>query len=126
MNRKPDRTMLYIAGSVVLLILAIAATSIINSRTANDTDIRARASVQSGLEYEATISTIDFGNRTLTVDALKPLDNNMALAGTWSVQVASDISMEGLSEGARVKLIIDSKEFSIQNRSMGVKKIDPL
>jgi hypothetical protein len=124
MNRKVDRTMIYIALSVVFMVIAIAATSFINNRAASGTDIRARASVQTGLEYQGTVVSADPTNRTVSLENLKPVNTGMALAGTWTANIPSDLSMDGLTGGVRVQIIVDSQTFSIQNRSMGVKKID--
>jgi len=123
MNKKPDRTMLYIAGSVILLVVAIAATSYINSRPATEGDIRAKASLQTGLTYEATVNSVDTSG-TLVVENLKPTDNGMALTGTWNVTVPSDTSLAGISAGTNIQLTIDSKTFNIQTRTMGAKKVE--
>ena len=124
MNKKPDRTMLYITISIVLLLLAIAATSLINNRPSSEEDIRAKASLQTGLTYEPMVNSVDASTGTLVVENLKPTDNGMALSGTWNVTVPSGTSLAGLSAGTTVQITIDSKTFNIQNHTMGVKKVE--
>ena len=124
MNKKPDRTMLYIAGSIILLVVAIAVTSIINNRPSSEADIRAKASLQTGLTYEAIVNSVDASTGTLVVENLKPTDNGMALSGTWNVTIPSDISLVGVSAGTNIQLTIDSKTFNIQTRTMGAKKVE--
>jgi hypothetical protein len=124
MNKKPDRTMLYIAGSVILLVVAIAATSIINNRPSSEADIRAKASLQTGLTYEAIVNSVDASTGTLIVENLKPTDNGMALTGTWSVTMPSDMSLTGITAGTSVQITIDSKTFNIQTHTLGAKKVE--
>lgn len=126
MNNKPDRSMLYIAGSVILLGIAIAVTSFINSRPASQIDIRAKASVESGLVYEGIVSSIDAATGTLSVDSLKPIGSGVTLNGTWTVQVPSGIPSNNMSVGAKVRMTVDSKSLNIQSRTMSVKKINIL
>jgi|GEM_PF-6682394 len=126
MNKKIDRSMLYIAGSVILLVVAIAATSYINNRPVTEGDIRAKASLQTGLTYEAMVNSVDTSTGTLVLENLKPTDNGMALSGTWNVKVPSDISLTGISTGTTVQITIDSKTFDIQSRTMGAKKVETL
>jgi len=118
--------MLYIAGSVILLVVAIAATSYINNRPVTEGDIRAKASLQTGLTYEAMVNSVDTSTGTLVLENLKPTDNGMALSGTWNVKVPSDISLTGISTGTTVQITIDSKTFDIQSRTMGAKKVETL
>jgi len=124
MNKKPDRTMLYITVSIILLLVAIAATSLINSRPSSEGDIRAKASLQTGLTYEAMVNSVDSSAGTMVVENLKPTDNGMALTGTWNVTISSDTSLAGVSAGATVLITIDSKTFDIQNHTMGAKKVE--
>ena len=124
MNKKSDRTMLYIAVSVILLVLAIAATSLINSRPASETDIRAKASLQTGLVYDGIVNSINTSSQTVVLESLNPIDNGMALSGNWTIQVPSTVSLSGISIGSKIQITVDSKTFDIQNRTMGVKKIE--
>jgi len=123
MNKKPDRTMIYIGISVVLLLGAIVATSVINSQPSSEADIRAKASLQAGIVYEGIVNSIDTSGQTLIVESLKPKDGGMALTGIWTVQVPSTLSLSGISIGSDVQLTVDSKTFDIQNHSMQVKNI---
>lgn len=124
MDKKPDRTMTYIAVSVALLILAIAVTSVINSRPASEADIRAKASLQAGLVYEGMVNSIDPTTGILAVDNLKPIDNGMALSGVWNIEVPSGISTAGVTSGSKIQITIDSPTFNIQTHTMGVKKLE--
>jgi len=116
--------MLYITISIVLLLVAIAATSLINNRPSSEGDIRAKASLQTGLTYEGMVNSVDASTGTLVMENLKPTDNGMALSGTWNVTVPSDTSLAGVSPGTTVLITIDSKTFNIQNHSMGAKKVE--
>lgn len=124
MNKKPDRTMLYIAFSVVLLIIAIAVTSFINSKPASETDIRAKASLQTGLTYNGIVNSVDPSTGVLVLESLTPTDNGMALSGTWTVQAPSDVSLSSVSVGSKVQVTVDSQTFNIQAHTMGVKKLE--
>ena len=116
--------MLYIAFSVVLLIVAIAVTSFINNRPASETDIRAKASLQTGLTYNGIVNSVDPSTGALVLESLTPTDNGMALSGTWTVQAPSDVSLGSVSVGSKVQVTVDSQTFNIQSHTMGVKKIE--
>jgi hypothetical protein len=124
MNKKPDHTMVYIAGSVILLVAAIAATSIINNRPSTEADIRAKASLQTGVVYEAIVRSVDAGTGVVTVESLKPKDKGMTLSGIWTVQLPTAVSLSGISTGTNVQITVDSKTFDIQNRTMSAKKVE--
>ena len=115
--------MIYIGISVVLLLGAIVATSVINSQPSSEADIRAKASLQAGIVYEGIVNSIDTSGQTLIVESLKPKDGGMALTGIWTVKVPSTLSLSGISIGSDVQLTVDSKTFDIQNHSMQVKNI---
>ena len=124
MNKKPDRSMIYIALSVIFLITAIAVTSVINSRASTQTDVRAKASVQAGVIYEGIVNSIDLATNTFVIESLKPVDNGMILSGIWNVQAPSTVSLSDVSIGVRVQITVDSKSFDIQNHTMSVKKVE--
>jgi len=123
MNKKPDRTILYIAGSVILLIVAIAATSYINSSASSKTDIRAKASVQTGVVYEGIVNSVDTGAGTLLVESVKPQNGGMALSGTWTVLIPPTVSLGEFSAGMGVLITVDSKKFNIQTHTVEAKNV---
>jgi len=123
MNTKPDRSMIYIVVSVVLLIGAIAATSIINSRQSSQTDIRAKASATTGVVYQGIVNAVDLGKGVLMVESLKPEKGGMALSGVWTVTVPSTISLGAFSPGTAVNVTVDSKKFNIQTKTIEAKNV---
>jgi len=123
MNKKPDRSMIYIGISVILLMGAIAATSIINSRQSSQTDIRAKASTTTGVVYQGIVNSVDFGKGVLLVESLKPEKGGMALSGVWTVLVPTTVSLGQFSAGTGVNITVDSKKFDIQTKTIEAKNV---
>ena len=117
--------MLYIIGSIILLVIAIAATAFINNRPSSQTDIRAKASLQTGVVYEGIVTSVNASEGILVVENLTPEGNSsMILSGTWNVRIPSNTSLDRISAGVKVQLTVDSKTFDIQNKTMDAKKIE--
>jgi len=105
------------------MIIAIAVTSFINSNANSKTDIRAKASVQTGVVYEAIVNSIDQGAGTLTVESVTPKNGGLALIGTWTVLVPSNIPLDEFSGGMNVLITVDAQKFNIKTHIIEAKNV---
>jgi len=123
MDKKPDRSLFFIGGSLGLLFLAVVVTSLINkNQSVNSGDIRAKASVDTGLRYEATISSLE-GDGSIKVSSVTPYDNPEKNFGEWTVLPAGTVNMTDITVGTKVILTIDAKTFDVKTHTMQAKAI---
>jgi hypothetical protein len=83
--KNKSNSMYLIAGSMVMIILAITITTILENRSKQTTDVRARASSTSNLELTGTTESIDLNTGTLTVSRVQFATGNPTDLGTWTV-----------------------------------------
>ena len=115
--------MIYIAASVVLMVFAIAATTLINNRNASQTDIRAKASAQAGVVYEGIVNAVDMTTGTLMVESLTPEKGGLPLSGIWTVLVPSTVSIGALSPGTAILVTVDAQKFNMKTHTIEAKNV---
>ncbi|MBI4066673.1 hypothetical protein HY411_03070 [Candidatus Gottesmanbacteria bacterium] len=118
----------YFFGSVILIVTAIAATSVLNrtTNTANSQDVRARASVTSLMRLTAVITSFDENEKVVVVNGLqftgstpKGLEDLARnTAGEWRVTVSGNVNLSNLNPGSRVELQVNPSSFNIAERTL--------
>lgn len=117
--QKKNRSSLYIGGSVLLIMLAVAATAIVN-QTQNGSqstseDIRAKAGASSTLRITGTVSIVDNTARKIVVNNLRFIEsaggagnNNL---GSWTVTPPPNFDLGTIAAGNTVTVTIDPSTF---------------
>lgn len=124
MEKKKDRSMYFIIGSLGLLFLAVVITSIMNNaQSQNPTDIRAKAGVNTGVRYEAVISSLE-PDGSIKVENVTPSGNPDENFGSWTVIPAGTINMAGITAGTGIVLTVDASTFDIKTHTMQAKAIN--
>jgi hypothetical protein len=124
MEKKKDRSMYFIIGSLGLLFLAVIITSIMNkNQTETPTDIRAKAGADTGVKYEAIIASLE-PDGSIKVENVTPSGNPSQNFGSWTVIPGGTLNMTDISVGTKVILTIDAPTFNIQTHTMQAKAIN--
>lgn len=127
-KKKPTPSSLpYFFGSVILIVTAIVATTILN-RTASEQpqDVRARASVTSLMRLTAIVTSVDEAQGVVIVNDLQftgsAPESLATLArdtvGEWQVTVSGNVNLATLGPGSRVELQVNPSSFNIAKRSL--------
>lgn len=126
-KKTTSNSFIYFFGSVLLIITAIIATSILNNTSnAGSQDVRARASVTSLMRLTAIIESVDETKGLVMVNGLQFTGNTpeglQSIArntgGTWNVTVSGSINLGALGPGSRVELQVNPTTFNITQRSL--------
>lgn len=136
MKKKPtSNSFIYFFGSVLLIITAIIATSILNN-TSNEgsQDVRARASVTSLMRLTAIVASVDETKGLAIVNGLQFTGSTPEglqsvarnTGGTWNVTVSGSVNLAVLGPGTRVELQVNPTTFNITQRSLTAAAITVL
>ena len=130
MIKKKNNSFLYLIGSVALIIVAIAATSIINrskNATTESTDIRTKAGSLSTLKFSGTVVSTDDGKGIFVLDNLRfsdnSQDNSLRQLGSWTVTPPSGFNLASLFSGSKVTITVDSSTFLINSHTVTATQI---
>ncbi|MCL4360597.1 hypothetical protein M1555_05110 [Patescibacteria group bacterium] len=125
--RKKGNSTHYIIVSVLLIIMAIAATAVVNrakSPETNTTDIRAKASAVSTLKLTATVTEVNATQGTFTIENTRFADNaEGADLGTWTVTPPPLYTLATLSPGSRVTITFDPQSFLATQHTVSATQI---
>ena len=125
-TKSSSNSFLYFFGSVMLIVTAIVATSILNrtNNIAGSQDVRARASVTSLMRLSAIVESIDETKGLVIVnglqftgstpEALQSAARNSG--GAWNVTVSGSVNLGSLGPGSRVELQVSPASFNIAER----------
>lgn len=114
-----SKSALYVGGSVLLIMLAIAATAIVN-QTQNtgqqgSTDIRAKAGVSATLKTTGIVSLVDTTAGKIVVNNLRFIESTGEIGtsnlGSWTVTPPSGFDLGSVNVGNTVTMTIDPSTF---------------
>lgn len=116
---------MYLAGSVVLIIVAIAVTAVVNRFRSPDTsaDIRTKAGTTTTLQFTGTVTSVDENKGTLEVSNLQFADGSSADgSSTWTVTPPPGVSISSLS-GAKITFTVAPSTFLIATHTVTATQI---
>lgn len=127
-KKTTSNSFIYFFGSVLLIVTAIVATSILNrtNNIAGSQDVRARASVTSLMRLSAIVESVDETKGLVIVNGLQFTGNApeglQSVArntdGTWNVTVSGSVNLAVLGPGSRVELQVNPTTFNIAKHSL--------
>jgi hypothetical protein len=125
MNKKTT-SLVYIGGSLLLVVVAIAITTILNrtsSPTTQGEDIRAKAGSTNTMQVKGVVSEVDAPGSKLKLDNVTFVSSdNSSNLGLWTVS-APQVDLSTLPVGSKVILTIDSATFLISAHTMTATQI---
>lgn len=127
MNEQKHNNIFFFIGSVLLIIIAIAITTIVEKNASSkdaSTDVRARAAVSATLELIGSLSSIDFESNVFILDSVKFPGNDEQSLGTWTVTPPGGFSLSSLTAGKKIRIKVDASTFLATShtvRAMEVK-----
>ncbi len=110
--------MLFLLGSLGLVIVAILFSFIINKTKSDSptTDVRARASAVSTLEMLGTVQNFDANRGVVVLTQVAFASDPDKNLGVWTVSVPKDT--KPLVGGNRVSFTIDPQSFSVNTKTV--------
>jgi len=121
MDKKNNTSLILIAISALLILGGIVITTIINNAQSNSTDIRAKASPETGVKYQAVVSEVNQDAGVITVSNVQPYNNPSNNFGQWNVTPPSGFNFASTPAGSEVIITVDSKTFNITTHTMTAK-----
>lgn len=113
---------MFLVGSVVLILLAIALVAILDktSPSNNANDVRARAATVQALTLTATVATVNQPQGTLNVVSVAFADKTSVDAGQnyWVVTTPAGFDFTTVSPGATVAIGVDPQTFKVSTHAM--------
>lgn len=124
MPRK-NNSIFYVGGSVLLIMVAIAATAVVSQTkpTENPTEIRAKAGVGASLKMTGTVSTVDDVGGVVIVNNLQFADNPTKNLGSWTVTPPPGFNLLSAYPGATATITIDPSTFLAANHTVRAVQI---
>ena len=126
-KKTTSNSFIYFFGSVLLIVSAIVATSILNNTSnAGSQDVRARASVTSLMRLTAIVESVDETKGLVIVNGLQFTGSTPEglqsvarnTGGVWNVTVSGSVNLAVLGPGSRVELQVNPTTFNITQRSL--------
>ncbi len=123
---------MFLIGSVVLILMAIALVAILDktSPTNNANDVRARAGTQAALSLLGVVSSVDASKGTLLVDSMQFTDTSRAgeaqNLGSMVVTAPAGFNMASVTPGMRVTIGVDAQTFNVARQTVTALTIVPL
>jgi hypothetical protein len=110
------RKNIWLVGSIILILGAIAVVSILNQNSSSSsTDVRARAALNKTLELHGIVSSVNEAQGTMVVSDAFFADvsraGDMKNLGTWTVTAPPAVNLASFTPGMSVLIGIDSKTF---------------
>ena len=133
--KRTSNSFIYFFGSVLLIVSAIVATSILNNTSnAGSQDVRARASVTSLMRLTAIVESVDETKGLVIVNGLQFTGSTPEglqsvarnTGGVWNVTVSGSVNLGILGPGTRVELQVNPTTFNITQRSLTAAAITVL
>jgi len=128
MKKKSNRY-IYILAILVLIIAGVVTTALISSARNKESpaDIRARAGVVSTLKFTGTVSDLDTGNVTITVDNVvlhsESRSGQEVNYGTWVVTPPRTFNMFNTSVGETITFVVNSDSLDVASRQVVASQI---
>ncbi len=120
---------MYLAGSVILIIAAIAVTTVVNRFQPSDSsgDIRTKAGTSNSLQFTGIISTVDENKGIFTVDnlqfAYKSTADNASLLGSWTVTPSPGVNLTSILPGTKIAITVVPSTFLIRTHTVTATQI---
>lgn len=125
--KKRSNPYIYIFGSLLLIIVAIATTSIYSRANENTPeDIRTKAGTTATIKVAGIVSSISETQGFFVVDNLRfsgTASGNKNL-GSWTVTPPIDFSVSSLTIGDEVTLTVDPLSLVAQKRTVTATEIN--
>lgn len=116
--KKKPSVLVYVGGSVILVVATVAFTAIINrAKPDSSTDIRAKAGVLSTLKLTGTVGAVNIANNNFTVAQLRFHNQNgesiETTLGTWTVTPPPAFTLSSLTPGKEIVITADASTFMV-------------
>ena len=119
-----SKTNVFLFGSVILIILAIALVAILDrtAKTSSTTDARARAATQYTLKFIGVVSTVNEAKGTIDVSNVQFADINRVGVpqnlGNWTVTAPATFNFASVSPGKNVTIGVNANTFNIASHAV--------
>lgn len=119
-----NKTYLFIFGSLIIILLAIAMVAILGKVTpkGSSSDVRARAGSQSALKLVGVVASVDEGKGTITVTGVQFAETDRSGApqnlGDWTVTAPPAFNFASVSPGMTVTIGVEASTFNIASREV--------
>ncbi len=120
-----NKSNLFLFGSIILILLAMALIAILNKTTAptsSSTDVRARAGTQYTLKLIGVVNTVNETKGTIDVTGVQFADINRAGApknlGDWTVTAPATFNFSSVSPGSAVTIGVDASTFNVASHAV--------
>jgi hypothetical protein len=125
MEKKVDRGMVLIGISLLVLIIGITTVFFIDKmKSGGQSDIRAKAGVDTGLKYEGIVASVNTTENSFVLTNVAPYDNPQQKFGQWTVGVPSNQSVSSFAPGTTVIVTVEAKNFDIKTHTMIAKGVE--
>jgi hypothetical protein len=117
---------LLFAGSVGLIIAAIAVTSLIDfSKSNKNTVIRARATKSvSSMVFTGRVASYDENENILMVDDVRFLNSKDTSLGTWKVTPPATFKSISYPEGTAIRITANPVTFQVADKTLSAYEIE--
>lgn len=106
-----------------MILLAITVTTILENRSKDSTDVRARASSTQNLEMTGVASSVDTSTGTIQVDHVKfKMDYGIDL-GTWTVTPPIGFRITDARPGTTLTMKVKAETFLADNHTFSATEI---
>lgn len=122
---KKANSLLYIGGSLMLILAAIAVTTILNrtSNSADGVDVRAKAGVANTLQLTGIVASVSQSTGTLAVDnVMFASSTNNDNLGLWTVS-SPLVDLSTFPVGSKITLTVDATTFLVTTHTMTATQI---
>ena len=120
---------LLLVGSVVFILLAVALVAILDKSSSSSNsanDVRARAATHQALALVGTVSAVDEGKGTVTVDNVLFASNTSGQnLGSWIVTAPSGFNFATVSPGMKLTIGVDATTFQVTTHTMTALTLVP-
>lgn len=119
-----NKTYLFIFGSVVIILLAVAMVAILGNIKPNSSssDIRARAGTQNALKLVGVVASVNETKGTISVTGVQFAESNRSGAaqnlGDWIVTAPPAFNFASISPGSAVTIGVEASTFNITNHAV--------
>ena len=122
---------LFLFGSVILIILAVALVAILNKSTpaASSTDVRTRAGTQYTLKLTGVVNAVNEAKGTIEVTGVQFADSNRAgepqNLGDWTVTAPAAFNFASVPPGTTVTIGVNATTFNVASHIMTAITLTP-
>ncbi len=126
-----NKTYLFLFGSLIIILLAIAMVAILGNIKPNSSpsDIRARAGTQNALKLVGVVASVDEGKGIVNVTGVQFAEANRSgnaqNLGDWAVMTPPAFNFASVSSGTSVTIGVEASTFNIASHKVTALTLTP-